>query len=233
MLLARWCVFLINWLLLISSDRDRFLLGKISMRLTMEMSAMAVSLPSMKPTVQSLTIKAYIAFMILMFAGAVLAWGLADAGNVRRADGSHVIIMKNPTWRSEIFGMWEVFRSDPYIVLLFPMFIASNYFYTYQFNDVNLAKFNTRTRGTSQDMLMVRLVLTFLSAKQHSLLVESDRWRIHIRVRSRYKDAQQAKSSQRRSGCSIHYYHGHLGWRLCVAKTVHTTRSFRQDLREG
>ena len=55
--------------------------------------------------------------------------------------------MKNPTWKSEILGLWETFFTDPYIILLFPMFFASNWFYTYQFNDVNAAKFNTRTRS--------------------------------------------------------------------------------------
>ena len=128
-------------------------------------SVMAVSVLFIDPVVGYLIRKAYIAFMVLMFAGAVLAWGLVDAGHIRRSDGSHVIIMKNPTWRSEILGMWEVFRSDPYIVLLFPMFIASNYFYTYQFNDVNAARFNTRTRGTSEGMHLVRPLLTVFSAE--------------------------------------------------------------------
>lgn len=48
---------------------------------------------------------------------------------------------------SEIMGLWETFLTDTYILLLFPMFFASNWFYTYQFNDVNLAQFNTRTRA--------------------------------------------------------------------------------------
>ena len=89
----------------------------------------------------------YIAFMILMFLGAVLAWSLVDAADVQRADGSRVILMRSPTWKSELWGLWDVLRSDTYIVLLFPMFFASNWFYTYQFNDVNLAKFNVRTRA--------------------------------------------------------------------------------------
>ena len=156
-----------------------------------------------------------------MFAGAVLAWGLVDAGHIQRSDGSHVIIMKNPTWRSEIFGMWEVFRSDPYIVLLFPMFIASNYFYTYQFNDVNSARFNTRTRGKSEGMYLVRSLLTVFSAEQHSLLVKSDRWCIYIWLRSRHEDAHQANSSKSCSSCSIYHHHGHLGWRLCMAEAIH------------
>jgi MFS family permease len=53
--------------------------------------------------------------------------------------------MKNPTWRTELWGLVQVFISDPYIILLFPMFFASNFFYGYQFNAVNGRKFNTRT----------------------------------------------------------------------------------------
>ncbi|KAF2843455.1 MFS general substrate transporter [Patellaria atrata CBS 101060] len=89
----------------------------------------------------------YIGFLILTLIGASLAWCLVNAKDVIREDGSKIILMKNPTWKTEILGLWEVFRSDTYILLLFPMFFASNWFYTYHFNDVNLAKFNTRTRA--------------------------------------------------------------------------------------
>lgn len=85
--------------------------------------------------------------MVLNFLGAVLAWSLVDARNVQRADGSHVVLMKHPTWQSELLGLWETLRTDSWIVFLFPMFFASNWFYTYQFNGVNLAKFNVRTRA--------------------------------------------------------------------------------------
>ena len=76
-----------------------------------------------------------------------MALTLCSGKDVIRRDGSKVILMKNPTWKSEILGLWETFFTDPYILLLFPMFFASNWFYTYQFNDVNAAKFNTRTRS--------------------------------------------------------------------------------------
>jgi hypothetical protein len=77
----------------------------------------------------------------------VLAWFLVDAKDVIRSDGSRVIAMKNPTWKSEILGMGQVFRTDPYIMFLFPMFFASNFFTTYQFNAVNGARFTTRTKA--------------------------------------------------------------------------------------
>ena len=89
----------------------------------------------------------YIGFMVLTFLGAALAWALVDAQKVIRKDGSHVILMKHPSWRSEFLGLYETFRTDPWVVLLFPMFFASNWFYPYQFNCVNAAKFNIRTRA--------------------------------------------------------------------------------------
>ncbi|CAK4031337.1 UNC93 [Lecanosticta acicola] len=88
----------------------------------------------------------YIGFLVLTFAGACLAWILVDARQVVRTDGSRIILMKNPTWKSELMGLWETLFTDPYILCLFPMFFASNWFYTYQFNDVNLY-FNVRTRA--------------------------------------------------------------------------------------
>lgn len=73
--------------------------------------------------------------------------------------------MRHPSWKTEIYGLWIALRTDPMIVLLFPMFFASNWFYTWQFNDYNGeyigslclfasdmrsclgAVFNIRTRG--------------------------------------------------------------------------------------
>jgi hypothetical protein len=89
----------------------------------------------------------YIGFLVLTFCGALLAFTLIQGDKVVRRDGSKVILMKNPTWKSEILGLWETFFTDPYIILLFPMFFSSNWFYTYQFNEVNAAKFNIRTRS--------------------------------------------------------------------------------------
>lgn len=67
--------------------------------------------------------------------------------------------MKNPTWKTEILGLWETLRTDPYILFLFPMFFASNWFYTYQFNDVNAAKFDTRTRALNSTLYWTAQIL--------------------------------------------------------------------------
>lgn len=100
--------------------------------------------------------------MALTFTGAVLAWCLVDARHVRRADGSHVVLMKHPTWKSEFLGLWQVLRSDPYIILLFPMFLASNWFYTYQTNVVNLARFNVRTRSLNSTLYWLSQIFAAL-----------------------------------------------------------------------
>ncbi|SMY21387.1 unnamed protein product [Zymoseptoria tritici ST99CH_1A5] len=94
----------------------------------------------------------YIGFLVLTFSGGLLAWTLVDAKKVVRSDGSRVILMKNPTWKTELIGLWTTLRAEPYIVFLFPMFFASNWFYTYQFNGVNLAQFNTRTRALNSTL---------------------------------------------------------------------------------
>ncbi len=101
----------------------------------------------------------YIAFMVLMFCGFLLAFGLVDSRHVLRPDGSHVIAMKRPSWKSEFLGLYQVLRSDTYITLLFPMFLASNWFHTYQFNGVNLAKFNIRTRALNNTLYNVSQML--------------------------------------------------------------------------
>ncbi|KAL8651147.1 MAG: hypothetical protein Q9226_004831 [Calogaya cf. arnoldii] len=94
----------------------------------------------------------YIGFLVLTFLGACLSWTLVDAKDVVRRDGSRIILMRHPTWKTEILGLLETLRSDSYVILLFPMFFASNWFYTYQFNDVNLAQFNTRTRALNSTL---------------------------------------------------------------------------------
>ncbi|KAF2120923.1 major facilitator superfamily domain-containing protein [Lophiotrema nucula] len=101
----------------------------------------------------------YIGFLILTFFGAVLSWTLVDAKHVVRRDGSRIILMKHPTWKTEILGLWETLWTDPYVILLFPMFFASNWFYTYQFNDVNHARFNTRTRALNNTLYWVAQML--------------------------------------------------------------------------
>jgi hypothetical protein len=89
----------------------------------------------------------YVGFLVLTVLGACLAGTLVNAKDVVRADGTKVIVMKNPTWQTELYGLYKVFRTDPYIMFLFPMFFASNFFYAYHFNAVNGAYFSPRTKA--------------------------------------------------------------------------------------
>ncbi|KAG0648137.1 unc93 [Hyphodiscus hymeniophilus] len=104
----------------------------------------------------------YIAFIILMAFGAVLALLLVNASDVIRADGSRVILMKNPSWQSELWGLWETIRFEPLVVLLFPMFFVSNWFYVYQQNAVNGAYFNFRTRALNSMLYWLAQIVTAL-----------------------------------------------------------------------
>lgn len=106
----------------------------------------------------------YASFLVLTFVGACLSWTLVDARHVVRRDGSRIIIMKHPTWKSEILGLIETLRTDSYIILLFPMFFASNWFYTYQFQDVNKARFNIRTRALNGTLYWLAQILGALVA---------------------------------------------------------------------
>ncbi|KAL0934417.1 major facilitator superfamily transporter [Colletotrichum truncatum] len=89
----------------------------------------------------------YVAFLVLMLLGAILALFMCDVPKVVREDGSKVIMMKNPSWRSEFKGLWETLYNEPWIIALFPLFFTSNIFYTYQTNNMNAAQFNVRTRA--------------------------------------------------------------------------------------
>ncbi|KAI5810151.1 major facilitator superfamily domain-containing protein [Peziza echinospora] len=89
----------------------------------------------------------YVGFLALMVAGAVLAFFLVPPHQIVRKDGTRVAPVRHPSAVSEIKGLYETLKSDYYILLLFPMFWASNWFYTYQQNCYNLYLFNLRGRA--------------------------------------------------------------------------------------
>ncbi|KAJ8507455.1 hypothetical protein ONZ45_g10179 [Pleurotus djamor] len=89
----------------------------------------------------------YIGFLILTLIGVVIPLLMANPNKMIRTDGTKVTQPRHPSWKSELFGLWVALRTDPMIILLFPMFFASNWFYTWQFNEYNGALFNIRTRS--------------------------------------------------------------------------------------
>ena len=89
----------------------------------------------------------YIAFMVLMFCGSLIAMCMLPMNKVWKSDGTRVMNMKFPSWKQELIDLYRMLVSEPRIFFVFPMFFASNWFYTYQFNDFNAGRFNIRTRS--------------------------------------------------------------------------------------
>ncbi|KAE9362623.1 DUF895 domain membrane protein [Stipitochalara longipes BDJ] len=132
-------------------------------------------------TAATVTDGTYIAFIILMFFGAVLALLLVNASDVIRDDGSRVILMKNPSWQSELWGLYETAKFEPFIVLLFPMFFVSNWFYVYQQNAMNGAYFNTRTRALNSMLYWLSQIIA-AAIWGYSLDVERVRRSVRAKV---------------------------------------------------
>ncbi|TIA27987.1 MFS general substrate transporter [Aureobasidium pullulans] len=91
-------------------------------------------------------------FISLSLLGTILSLFLHEAKRVKRSDGSLVSLSKSPTWRSEISGLFETLKQEAYILMFFPMFFASNFFYPYEFNTFNLTTFDIRTRSLNNTL---------------------------------------------------------------------------------
>ncbi|TEY49454.1 hypothetical protein BOTCAL_0286g00140 [Botryotinia calthae] len=103
----------------------------------------------------------YITIIALMFAGAVLSLCLCQPKNVKRKDGSrvHVTVTVETDWRNEVMHFCKLIRKDYFIVLLFPIFLTSNWCYPYQFNTFNLKTFNIRTRALNNFLYWLSEIL--------------------------------------------------------------------------
>ncbi|KAJ7108668.1 major facilitator superfamily domain-containing protein [Mycena epipterygia] len=89
----------------------------------------------------------YIVFLVLRLIGALIPIIMVDPKNVIRTDGTQLPSVRNAPWKVELLGLYITLKTDPMIILLFPMFFASNWFYTWQFKEYNGALFNIRTRS--------------------------------------------------------------------------------------
>ena len=76
--------------------------------------------------------KNQIGFLILTLIGVAIPFLMANPDNMIRTDGTKVTTSRHLSWKVEIYGLWLTLRTDPLIVLLFPMFLASNWFYTWR-----------------------------------------------------------------------------------------------------
>jgi len=89
----------------------------------------------------------YIIFLVLTLTAVPIPLLMVNPTKMIRTDGSFVTVPRHPSWKVEFYGLWVTLKTDPMILLLFPMFFASNWFYTWQFNEYNDAVFNIRARS--------------------------------------------------------------------------------------
>ncbi|GER46762.1 UNC93-like protein 1 [Striga asiatica] len=88
----------------------------------------------------------YIGFMAFMSIGTVLSLSILHPGRVLREDGSRCTNIKYSSIRVEAREILKLFL-DWKMLLIVPASWASNFFYSYQFTNVNGVLFNLRTRG--------------------------------------------------------------------------------------
>jgi len=104
---------------------------------------------------------------------------MADPKKMVRADGSKVIMPLHPSWKSEFAGLGVALKTDPYIILLFPMFFASNWFYTWQFNDYNAALFSIQGRSLNNTVYWIAQIFGSVSI---GILLDQTRMRRRVRA---------------------------------------------------
>ncbi|KAF8202831.1 MFS general substrate transporter [Pholiota molesta] len=105
----------------------------------------------------------YIGFLILTLIGVTIPIFMADPDKMIRTDGTKVTTPRHPSWKVEIYGLYLTLRTDPMVILLFPMFLASNWFYTWQFNEYNQALFNIRARSLNNLVYWLAQIVGSLS----------------------------------------------------------------------
>src|ERR1700753_3880600 len=95
--------------------------------------------------------------------GVIIPLLMASPNQMVRADGTRVTTPRHPSWKAEFKGLWVLLRIDPFIILLFPMFFASNYFYTWQFSDYNGVLFNIQGRALNNTLYWIAQILGSVS----------------------------------------------------------------------
>ncbi|KAH9035631.1 MFS general substrate transporter [Lactarius pseudohatsudake] len=105
--------------------------------------ALAINIRSGK--LSDVSTATYLAFIIIMFIGTASTMFILPPGAIIRADGTLVKVQASSTVREELTNFIKVLK-DKRIIMLIPMFFASNYFYAYQ-GAVNVYYFDGSTRA--------------------------------------------------------------------------------------
>ncbi|KAK9687543.1 hypothetical protein K7432_014749 [Basidiobolus ranarum] len=122
-------------------------------------------------TASGVSSSTFVAFLVIMIFGGFLGLLILPPEKVIRDDGSRVEVDKfNNVW-TEIKEILKLFL-DKNMLLLTPISLASNWFYSYQFGDINGVLFNVRTRSFNNawywafQMLGAFLLGSFLDSKR-------------------------------------------------------------------
>lgn len=99
-----------------------------------------------RTTASSVNDGTYIGFMCFMSLGALTSLAILPPSRVIRDDGSRCTNIKYSSVSTELVEILKLFLNWK-MLLIVPAAWSSNFFYTYQFNNVNGVLFNLRTRG--------------------------------------------------------------------------------------
>ncbi|KAF5355793.1 hypothetical protein D9756_004299 [Leucocoprinus leucothites] len=101
----------------------------------------------------------YIGFLVLTIIGVFIPLIMVNPNSMIRTDGTKVTTPRHPSWKTEFIGLVVTLKTDPLIIMLFPMFLASNWFYTWQFNEFNGAIFNIRARSLNSFLYWISQIV--------------------------------------------------------------------------
>jgi hypothetical protein len=109
---------------------------------------------------------------------------MVDPKDIIRTDGTKVTVPLHPSWKTQFYGLYLTLKTDPMIMLLFPMFFSANWFYTWrefplavmyrpvspylvEFNDYNGFLFTLRGRSLNEflywtSQIMGSIAISFL-----------------------------------------------------------------------
>ncbi|KAL3714821.1 hypothetical protein ACJRO7_006684 [Eucalyptus globulus] len=106
----------------------------------------------------SVTDATYIGFMCFMTVGALLSLAILPPSKVIRNDGTSCTNIKYSSVSTEATEILKLFLNWK-MLLIVPAAWVSNFFYSYQFTNVNGALFNLRTRGLNNVFYWVAQIL--------------------------------------------------------------------------
>ncbi|EDK40503.2 hypothetical protein PGUG_04601 [Meyerozyma guilliermondii ATCC 6260] len=99
----------------------------------------------------------YVAFIAIMVVGCCVSLLLLNPQQVRRSDGRPLEHFRQTSFKREVIDTFKLLK-EWRLVVLFPAFFASNFFYSYQFG-INAFYFSLRTRALNSMVYWLTQIL--------------------------------------------------------------------------